>query len=1290
MGQTVVDNPLKTAYGSFSIIGDSYSTFYGYTDPVSNGQWYPHLGVTKLNQTWWKLLEAETGMKLEQNNSWSGTTICNTSWNGNIDTENSFVGRCDDLRQAGLIIVEGGTNDNNAGSPIGSYVYENWTEYDLRTFRGGTAYVLSYLQKKYPESQVVFMLNNGLRDDINTSVETICKRLDVPLFKINSISKEDDHPSISGMVQIKDQFVKFLNTLTNRTTMAQERVYPVPQESRTENISLRLPLEKDKWKGLCLPFDLDAGMVEKAFGKDAELAAYGSVEGSAMKFVSTREVRAGVPFLVRPSVNVDRPICIDNVTLPSQSAQTLGNGEYSIVGTYRRTSVMDTDAAKLLLDGDGSLYRQPDGYAVVLPFEVYFKRPDDAPMTIEIDGFTARIPQKPDAALFSPVRDVALHAPSVPLVAVDPNLSVWAGADNLYASTTRHWSGSDKSLTGYVRVDGQIYRFLGDNSSELDVENVILPSSYWTPAERYTVPSMVFKKATPGTTDQVQGVPPVDAMGRNWYASDYELTDGEQAWSEATSPFSSDKSVHGQPSFQWTTDGVSADIYFRRTFTLDKELADKVYLACGHDDSPSEIYINGTKINVSHAHADGWYNPEMYQLTDEEAALIRTDGTPNVIAVHVHNNYGGAFADCGLYGTKEFGDNIFAAVDTEAWPESGDLTARQLSVDVLPTQTYYTFEAGPVSLDVVFSSPQVVTDAEMLSTPVNFVSYQIRSKDGLEHDVKVYFSTTPQFASLVSGEPTTTTVMRENGLLFGKSGSDAQTMSAGNRQNWGYAYMAADPMENQVVGVTGVQQMVFRHDMGTTASDAGFMMIGFDDNLRAINMNGYEYPAYWTTRYRSVTDAFADYAGRYNDIMQGLREFDGRVYEDALKSGGEQYAELCALAYRQVVAGSKLAVNNDGKMLMYNIDNNMTGQINSADVCYAAAPMLLSYNPQMAVAMVEAVRDYIRVTNFRSPFGNPPHHLGVYPMIGATGLDNGADTSSSFVIVAGAAAKAAGNADGISEDLYGQLKDWADFCDLFTLPEYEANFPAEGSCDTYAGVNINDNANLRAKCAIAMAAMAEIARLKGRTADVEKYTAIARRWTADWMARYVADGGKYPQGSNVGWGQKYNLFYDRLLGSGLFGAVINSEMDYYVSCQRKAYGMPMDARWDNVSKLHETMMTAAMASSPDLFSQLVADCYKYVDGARGNNPLSDVYDCVDGSPIGGSGRPMVGMLWAKVLMDKVDSGGVTDIDGVGVTDIDDGGDSSMVYNLNGQCVGSNLQGLPAGVYIVGNRKVVVR
>ena len=46
---------------------------------------------------------------------------------------------------------------------------------------------------------------------------------------------------------------------------------------------------------------------------------------------------------------------------------------------------------------------------------------------------------------------------------------------------------------------------------------------------------------------------------------------------------------------------------------------------------------------------DGWNNSEYVKLTDEQKALIKLGGEENLLAVHVHQNWGGAFADCGLY-----------------------------------------------------------------------------------------------------------------------------------------------------------------------------------------------------------------------------------------------------------------------------------------------------------------------------------------------------------------------------------------------------------------------------------------------------------------------------------------------------------------------------------------------------------------------------------------------------------------------------------------------------------------
>ncbi|MCS2246355.1 DUF5127 domain-containing protein [Bacteroides thetaiotaomicron] len=80
--------------------------------------------------------------------------------------------------------------------------------------------------------------------------------------------------------------------------------------------------------------------------------------------------------------------------------------------------------------------------------------------------------------------------------------------------------------------------------------------------------------------------------------------------------------------------------------------------------------------------------------------------------------------------------------------------AVQKSVDVLATSTYYTFTCGPVELDVVFTAPQLIDDLDLLSTPINYVSYRVRSLDKKLIDVQFYMETTPELAINESNQPT--------------------------------------------------------------------------------------------------------------------------------------------------------------------------------------------------------------------------------------------------------------------------------------------------------------------------------------------------------------------------------------------------------------------------------------------------------------------------------------------------------------------------------------------------------
>lgn len=197
-----------------SILGDSYSTFEGYI-PAENLAWYKlapsdKTDVTSVEQTWWKLWIGQNNCQLGMNNSYSGATICDTGYDKRDYSDRSFATRLQNLGRPDVLFIMGGTNDSWAKSPIGNYKYAKWTKEDLYSFRPAMAYMLHEIKALYPRTKVYFLLNNGLKEEINESVKTICKKYGVPCLELKDIDKKSGHPSIKGMQQICEQLNNFL------------------------------------------------------------------------------------------------------------------------------------------------------------------------------------------------------------------------------------------------------------------------------------------------------------------------------------------------------------------------------------------------------------------------------------------------------------------------------------------------------------------------------------------------------------------------------------------------------------------------------------------------------------------------------------------------------------------------------------------------------------------------------------------------------------------------------------------------------------------------------------------------------------------------------------------------------------------------------------------------------------------------------------------------------------------------------------------------------------------------
>lgn len=201
-----------------TIFGDSYSTYEGYITPASNEPWYfqnshkpNRTDVTSVTQTWWHQLITQQGWRLCMNNSYSGSTISYSGYDGADYTLRSFNTRMTNLGCPDIIFIFGATNDSWAGAPIGEYKYADITQTDLFSFRPAMAHMLEYMTRRYINTRIYFILNDGLSDEVTQSVLTICQHYDVPCISLHDIDKLSGHPSVKGMKQIAEQVAAAVN-----------------------------------------------------------------------------------------------------------------------------------------------------------------------------------------------------------------------------------------------------------------------------------------------------------------------------------------------------------------------------------------------------------------------------------------------------------------------------------------------------------------------------------------------------------------------------------------------------------------------------------------------------------------------------------------------------------------------------------------------------------------------------------------------------------------------------------------------------------------------------------------------------------------------------------------------------------------------------------------------------------------------------------------------------------------------------------------------------------------------
>jgi hypothetical protein len=579
-----------------------------------------------------------------------------------------------------------------------------------------------------------------------------------------------------------------------------------------------------------------------------------------------------------------------------------------------------------------------------------------------------------------------------------------------------------------------------------------------------------------------------------------------------------------------------------------------------------------------------------------------------------------------------------------AGKNSSAVAAAQLKgITVTATRTIYQYTCGPVNLQLQFTSPLLLNNWTVLTRPVSYISVTLQANDSRAHQAQVSISVSTNICvNKPEQEVTAKKKVTADGLNVIKAGSVEQPVlqKKGDdlRIDWGYMYVAAPKAPNTKQLIADAQTpdsatgkvLMLRTNLPSikisSIPQEQFIMLGYDD-IYSVQYFGHNLPPVWRTEGRTIEKELAHAAADYKSVMKQCIAFDERLYADAVKAGGEKYAQLCVAAYRQSIAAHKILRDPKGEILFLSKENFSNGSINTVDVTYPSAPLYLVYNPDLLKGMLNGIFYYSESGKFTKPFA--AHDLGTYPLAnGQTyGEDMPVEESGNMLILTAAIAKAEGNAN-FARKHWKTLTAWVDYL------EKEGFDPANQLCtDDFAG-HLARNANLSVKAIVAIGCYAMLAEMMHDVPTSMKYRTTAINMAKKWM-QLAGDGDHYAltfSDKNT-WSQKYNLVWDRVLNLHLFPAeVYNKEIKYYLTKQN-TFGLPLDSR-KTYTKSDWILWTASLTSDTLVFKALTDPVYTYLTETPTRVPLSDWHETTNGKQVGFQARSVVGGYFMRMLDKK--------------------------------------------------------
>ena len=591
----------------------------------------------------------------------------------------------------------------------------------------------------------------------------------------------------------------------------------------------------------------------------------------------------------------------------------------------------------------------------------------------------------------------------------------------------------------------------------------------------------------------------------------------------------------------------------------------------------------------------------------------------------------------------------------------------QTAIDVTATATEYQFENEELRLAVRFTSPLLLTDMLLVSRPCTYVDFTVTKKT--DCDVTLHLEVFPDLvtqhiAQVVGGVYSQSAKAGCGAYRYAYMGRSNQQPLGGSGDrvtiDWGYVYLAAEQESAKLSFDEDAGKIYWTLPVRDTECREG-LILAYDDIL-SINYFGQWRQAYWTKEYGSIQHAIGAAFADKDGVLKKAKAFDDELQRKAKAIGGDRYAFLCNMAYRQTVAAHKLICDEEGNVIFLSKENDSNGCIGTVDVSYPSIPLFLMFNTEYVKGMLRPIFRFSECEVWEADYA--PHDVGRYPY--AWGQVYGVKRKHIGSLYPRTAGRVrpplysfpAGNDIYDSkmqmpvEESGNMLIMVAMVCKLdgsaaFAVPyretldkwvQYLVNFgadPGEQLCtDDFAG-HLAHNTNLSVKAIMGIEAYSLLLEQMGDKTGRCKYHKIAQEMAADWEKRACAgDHYMLAFGAPDTWSLKYNLVWDKLFQSQLFSdAVYEKELAWYES-HTNVYGTPLDSRRD-YTKSDWICWCAAMTEDPVQINKLIAPIAHYLENTSSRIPFGDWYDSVTGKYEQFIGRSVQGGIYMPIFRNKL-------------------------------------------------------